>query len=220
MIPFWKRWLSYVVPFVLEKAKGEIHDELRLILTRGHLEVEGEDANYSYGTNHYAWRNVLRDMEVLWEKATHYLILGFGCGTIASLIDHPECHVVGIEKEPVLLKWFYRYFQDLLRGTYEIIQMDVNEFVPEGNQKYDAILIDLFIGTQIPKEFLSLSFVEKWKAYLSYEGVIVMNFLETYQEQSGFARKLNQEIGGMLLSYYPNLFWVYRKQETNANFVP
>lgn len=211
MIPWWKKALSYFSPVVVERQKGVLHRELRLVYTRGHLEVEGEDANYSFGTNHDAWHFVLRQTKEQWERGQCFLILGFGCGTIASLIDGEARHIVGVEKEKVLLEWFNTHFAPMLKGRYRLVCGDALEFIQETKHRYDGVLIDLFVGTRVPSSFLSIAFLEAVLSRVKEGGVVIMNVLEIHWEQLRFARDLQGGIGGTLLSYYPNLFWVFRK---------
>jgi spermidine synthase len=61
-------------------------------------------------------------------------------------------------------------------GAMRIILADGAEYVRERKGKYDVIMLDAYIFTSIPKQFLSMSFVNDAYEALAPDGVLAVNY--------------------------------------------
>jgi spermidine synthase len=129
-------------------------------------------------------------MEHIWEKAlaqikneltkngkpfpNSALILGLGAGNNVRQLKKywPKIITTGIEIDPVLLSIGNKYF-DLNKNAVEIILTDVTQF--KTHKKFDLILVDLFVGSLVPRKFEEPSFLNKIEKWLSPEGSVIFN---------------------------------------------
>ncbi|PIS14367.1 hypothetical protein COT64_03050 [Candidatus Shapirobacteria bacterium CG09_land_8_20_14_0_10_39_12] len=133
------------------------------------------------------------------------LILGLGCGNAAKIVSErfPDCKITGVEIDPEVIKIGKKYFQLGEIKNLEIVSTDAIKFVNTEykilNSKYNLILVDLYLGTQFPKEAESDEFLTNLKKILSDEGQIILNRLYYNQKLKAEADSFLQKIKGYFL---------------------
>lgn len=126
-------------------------------------------------------------MKKIWKPAMDYiketkrsvgnaLILGYGGGSVASLIHTywSSVAITGIEKDPMMVRLGLKYLD--LPQKDNIIFCDAYKF--KTNQVYDLVLMDLFINHQIPKKFTSKEFIKKLSLWTADSGLLIVNLID------------------------------------------
>lgn len=157
------------------------------------------------------WRKCL-----VWLKSNDFhlkkcLILGFGAGTAAKLTHDlwPKSKIVGIEIDPVMIKLGKKYF-GLTRNDAEIIIGDAHKEIQKLNlkkQRFDLILIDIFIEDRIPETFDSEEFFKTLLNCLSPNGVVIFNRLLS-EKYSKDLKQTNRK----LTKIFKNVFPIFTKR--------
>lgn len=138
---------------------------------------------------------------------SNVLILGLGCGTVARLISEkfPKAKITGIEIDPVVVEMGKKYFGLGEINNLEVVVADALKLRSEGgkwemcrevrSEKWDLILIDLYVGKGYPKEAESKEFITGVGNLLSEGGMAIFNRLsygEYDQPANEFSEKLRQ----------------------------
>ncbi len=195
-----QRLLSYVFPITLLKRKTKFQ-EIYVQLVEGKIQLNTNKANYSFGENHEAWEKILKIVK----PSDNILILGFGGGTIATLLSNYNIKkITGIEIDAELLEIYNKYFS-IKDENIKIITADAFKFVKDDNNYYDFILIDLFFEIYLPEELITENFLNNLMSLLRKGGKIVVNTLildKKSRKQNYEFRKLLSEINLSWESYY------------------
>ncbi len=81
-----------------------------------------------------------------------WLILGLATGTVAKIIaqKYAPLQMVGVEIDPLMLEVGYNYFGLDQIPNLEIVTADANDYVHQTKQKFDWVVIDTYVGDQLP----------------------------------------------------------------------
>lgn len=109
------------------------------------------------------------------------LILGLGGGTSVRQFNllFDDIHFTGVDIDPLLMDIGRQYFC-LDAPNVDPVVMDARRFVNTSHKKFDVILIDLFIGDQIPPHLMTIEFFSEMKSILRPGGIIAANFPPEY----------------------------------------
>ncbi|MBE9480460.1 MAG: hypothetical protein IMY69_02060, partial [Bacteroidetes bacterium] len=70
----------------IEKTSSQINPYLEIKKEKGKYILNSKNVNYSYGGLHKAFQKIFRKINLKEEKIKNVLILGFGAGSIASIL--------------------------------------------------------------------------------------------------------------------------------------
>jgi len=162
------------------------------------------------------------------------LILGLGGGTVVQLIaghsarphfcsrkkvkaQYPEAKIIGVEIDPEIVKIGKKFFGLDEFQNLKIITADAINWVEtcfndlnHCNEKFDLILVDLYIGDKFPPKAASDEFLKGIKKLLSKKGIAIFN-----QLKNGDEGKLQQNLTPIFsqvesLDLKTNLFLICR----------
>ena len=151
-------------------------------------------------------------------KPKNFLLLGLGGGAILHEVRKrwPECKITAVDIDPVMIEVARKYFRVDEIENLEIVNDDAVGFVfntsndqmnkrskkfyentkLQNNEitKFDAILVDCYVGDQVPDKLESLEFLRNLQMLLSEGGKIVFNRIvspkEAYLSTQNFIGKL------------------------------
>lgn len=178
IIPFWKKWMSYLTEVTLEHTTSHYNQELIVSMIDGRLQLSTREAIYSYEDKYDNFFETFRQME-LPEKA-NILLLGFGLGSIPFMLEkkfHKSYHYTGVEIDDVVIYLASKYVLPSLASEIELIQADALAYVAMDVNKYDIIAMDIFVSEKIPDIFQTNTFLEDLKESLAPGGVLLFNRL-------------------------------------------
>ena len=169
--------LSYLFPIRIEKTGSLWNPVLEIMLYNGKYILNSENTNYSFGTLYTLFKKIFRKLKLDWNNINNVLILGFGTGSIATIIYQykASCSITGVEIDHKVLELGKKYFQTNLLKNVTIHQGRADEFFESNQEKYDLIIIDAFIDTEVPKELETEQFLIKVKNALRPGGSVVFN---------------------------------------------
>lgn len=183
--PFFKSLLSYFVDIQLEFTSSEFNEDLYIFLSDGRYQLRTNKAIYSFEDKYVNFYKTFKALN--WEKINieKVLLLGLGLGAIPQMLEinfdkQFEYHIVEIDEEIINLAQKYT-LNDLKSPTY-VYEMDAEIFVDITEEKFDLIIIDIFIDRTVPKKFESSDFLEKLKYLLYDNGIILFNRLNSDNE--------------------------------------
>lgn len=141
-----QRLLSYAVPISAWQGEGR-YGTLKLAYESGHLVVNSARANQSWGALHEVWQQCFTEERIAESNPGNVLILGFGAGSIASILRKElalKSAITGVDGDPVMLDLARRTFQIERLGRLRLVEMDAMEFLTRVNGSFDLVLVDLF----------------------------------------------------------------------------
>lgn len=71
-----------------------------------------------------------------------------------------KCPITGVELDGRVIDFAKKYFEIEKYANLKIVQADAFEYVQHCNEKYDLIVIDLFVGDTVPAAFSSEAFIQ------------------------------------------------------------
>jgi spermidine synthase len=146
----------------------------------GKYVLNTKNANYSFASLHRVFRKALQSINIKEKEIKSILVLGGGAGSIPEIVYNefnlnPKMDAVEIDAKVIELGT--KYFNLNQFENLNIIIDDALKFVKSTNNRYDLILVDVFIGLDVPNEFLTQYFLEQIKSLLSDRGEVLFNFV-------------------------------------------
>ncbi len=132
-----------------------------------------------YQTAFYTIRMWHKALKRLPKKANikNVLILGLGAGgNIFQLYKKfPYCQITAIEFDPVMAEIAQKTFLSKVKRQPRIILGNVLEILPGLNEKYDLILIDLFVGKKPSQVVINDILISRLQQLLQFSGYLLLN---------------------------------------------
>ncbi|MCX7551501.1 spermidine synthase [Xanthomarina sp. F2636L] len=169
------RLISYFYP-ITKKIESDINGTLEITWYNGKKHLNTKNANYSYGSLQRILKFGLEKIEL--SNVNSVLLLGLGGGSVIQTLRKDfnyKKNITAIEIDPTIINIAKDEFQLQNNQQLEIICADALQYIEENKSTFDLIIIDLFIDTQVPKQFLDLPFWENILQRKSTNGVILFN---------------------------------------------
>lgn len=145
------------------------------------------------------------------------LILGTGAGSAAKVIHNffPEAKITGIEIDPIMIKMGKKYFNLSTVKNLEIKICDAISLVTNHQSlvaSFDLILVDLYLGDEVPEKAKSEKFIKGVKKCFSPSGRAIFNRLyygRKKKEANEFGSRLEKIFSQVKEVHSPsNLFFI------------
>src|SRR3989344_6658945 len=195
---------------ILEEVTSPINGKIQVVRSLGlgnYIQVEG--LTQSGGVVNEVWKTTLWKLKNKRTKELkNCLILGLGGGSAAKLVrkfwpaspnrGEPDAKITGVEIDPIMVNLGKKYLKMDAVGVDVIID-DAYKFVANSSklraQSYDLILVDLYIGYDVPEKFQSENYIHLVRSLLVRSGTAVFNrlyFGEKRKEAEKFGEKLEK----------------------------
>ena len=185
-IPFWKRWLSYLIEYELECLESDHGHELSLCLSDGRFQLNSQNAIYSWEDKYDNFYKAFDKMK--WDRLSgdEFLSLGFGLGSIAQMLEKnfdKKFHYTGVELDENVIYLAEKYILHQLKSSVQIIQAPAEIFVETTEEQYNMITIDVFINDKIPEAIRNHDFLNSCNMLLAPNGLLLMNVLSNKKSE-------------------------------------
>lgn len=163
--------LSYIIPQRVYETSTRYNKkiEVREINGKNVLLVNGIEQTGSYSEK--LWRTGLQGMH-----PKDVLVFGVGGGTVFR--KFPESRITGVDLDGEILHIAKKYFG--LHNT-TLIKRDARLF--DTNKKYDLVIVDLYIGNDVPEFVTTKDFLLKCKRFLRNGGQMVINYFSEKDQE-------------------------------------
>jgi len=162
---------------ILDEKTSKYNGTLKVIrdYTWGTYIVAG-GLTQSGGIINGIWKGALRKIWREKPEVKNCLILGLGGGTSARLVhaNWKEAKIIGVDIDSVIVDLGRKYLR-LDESNVKIQIGDALKFVENSKEKFDLILVDLYVGDKFPVEFEREEFVKKIKKITNKNGIVVFN---------------------------------------------
>jgi spermidine synthase len=173
----WRRWFPEWFP--LEKAVTP-YQRLEVVRQKGRLVLNAPHTNYSFGSLHEVFQSAFRQLHPDYGKIESVLILGFGAGSVAHILQKENgcpCSVTGVEIDKKVIEWAKKYFRLDELQHLQLYCDDASAFLSKNANRYSLIVTDLFLDHRTPDKFLTPGFLQKLKEHLLPNGIVLFNYL-------------------------------------------
>ena len=176
-------------PRVVTTVNSRFSGQIRVMQTGGQKYIATGVLTQSGG------RPVIKSLSKTYNlKPRTCLILGLAGGTVAGIISKafPGIRIVGVEIDPVMIDLGKKYLGLDQIPNLEIIKADANSYIRNLNLNFDFVLVDLYLGDQIPQFVYS----EKFLGQLGQLGkLVVINHLFYDPPKRQTAEELVKKLG-------------------------
>jgi len=191
--------LSYLYPVTVEVTSSKYNPLLEIEFYTGKYSLNSKNTNYSYGTLHILFNRVFRRLKLNWSNINNVLILGFGTGSIASIISSikSDCLIDGVEIDEKVIELGEKYFNT---GSFKNVKIHcaaADKYIEECKKNFDIIILDAYIDMIIPPELETEKFLVNIKNTLNPGGLVIFNkafFSEKMNDQIHYLKKLYEKI--------------------------
>jgi len=178
-IPWYKYLLSFFYLVTVKRLDTTLNPGLSLQMEAGRLLLNTSNANYSYGNMHTVFERVFEHIEIEKYPPSKLLILGLGAGSVIDILQRQygfEPDITAVELDPAIIDCL-PYWETLQLDKTKIICGDAFEVVRKISEKFDLIIIDLFIDLDVHSGIHDLIFLEQIKQLLNVEGTVLLNYI-------------------------------------------
>jgi len=193
---------SFFVPIKVEEREGAVTPRLEIYLSKGRYVLDAVRVNYSFGGLDTVFRKAFSQFHVQKREIANALILGFGAGSVASILCEEyqkAVHLTGVEKDPVVIDLAKKYFRMERYKDLVLHLEDAGDFVERCNQQFDLIVVDVFVGAEVPQQFKQEKFLSRLGRLLAPQGICFFNVAihneEVRTECQNLVKKMESLIG-------------------------
>lgn len=169
----------------LEEYESSVSGPLELWLVNGRKVLNSEQANYSYDSLHRVFRKTFRALDLAPAPPREVLILGFGAGSVASILHKEynfDCRITGVDLDPLLFHIAEQHFGMHPSARLELHTEDALLFMEQNQKRFDLLVADIFIDADVPATVTRTSFIQNCLDALLPGGCFIMNFIVTDTE--------------------------------------
>ncbi|CAM3500457.1 fused MFS/spermidine synthase [Aequorivita lipolytica] len=169
-----KKLISYIWP-TTRRFSSEINGTLEVTYINGKKVLDTENANYSYGSLQKILEIGLTKVDL--KSVENLLLLGMGGGSVINSLKKMGFYEVifAVELDPEIIKIAKNEFNIKEAGNLIIIQANAAKYVKNCAEKFQLIIIDLFIDIKVPTIFYGKEFCENVSNLLDSDGSIIFN---------------------------------------------
>lgn len=183
---------------ILDEKDSPINGRIVVVKNPGlgvYIQVEG--LTQSGSVVYDIWNTMLKKVKKDKPEVDDCLVLGLGGGSAAKLVRKywKNANIVGVDIDPIFVEFGEKYMQ-LDRVGADIHIQDATLFIKENKKKYDLILVDMYVGYEVPEKFTKPSFIKDIKEMLKEDSLAVFNrlfFDEKRKIAEKFSKKLDKE---------------------------
>ena len=205
-----KRVLSFLLPIKIHQKKSVYSKNLEVTWNNGHLVLDSENTNYSFGSLQRVLKKGLK--YIGYERIQNFnsiLVLGVAGGSVIETLKKEvkfEGKITGVEIDADVIELATKYFG---LGNYKnvsIVNDDAFEFVLKTKEKYDLIIIDIFQDTTMPNFLFEDFFINRINFLLNVNGFILFNTMVLdYQERRRNVDYKNKFDSNYSIRLYPKI---------------
>lgn len=191
-----QRILSFLFPVKIWKGSGTHNEVLELFLSNGEWQLATADAIYSDGTR---YRPLAKAFNLLGQRLAaveRVLLLGSGMGSGVQILRkmgfHPDFVLVDADQR-ILELASLSLGKD--RTTY--VCADAAQFVAQCTNRFDLIIVDVFIGRTVPSFVSDEGFIKKCRSMVHTGGTLVINYMLNSDEDKLRYQMLKSQLSDM-----------------------
>ena len=161
------------------------------------MELYPKKASYSFEDKYDNFYNSFEQIDLQKLPGKDVLILGFGLGSIPVMLEkyfNKDYNYTGVEIDESVIYLASKYGIHDLSSYIQIIQSDAYEFLKVNEQKFDLIIMDVFIDDTIPDLMQKEVFLQLITTHLNEGALFMYNRLAYTKEDLKKSNKFYEQI--------------------------
>lgn len=171
----WRKNLSYIFPLT-KMVQSEVSGRLEVGWVDGKKVLNCRRVNYSYGGLQKALNYGLEQIPL--KSVGSVLVLGMGGGSVIESLRKKFNYskiIVAVELDPVIIQIAEEDFEITKHKNLEVVCADALAFIKTVKHSFDLIIVDLFVGKNVPKKFYSKAFWQDIENRTNKNGKVLFN---------------------------------------------
>lgn len=199
---------------ILEEVESPYNGKIQVVKTLEGTRILVGGISQSGWLVRNIWDRALKKIRDTFPAVQDILILGLGGGSLAELIQKywPQAKVIGVDIDPLIVNLGKKYLNLAKVKNLEFIEEDAGKWVAKQKKKFDLVLVDIYKGEKIPKQFKEEKFIVQVGKLLKPKGVSAFNHLYSYND-----KKDAHLLGEKLRKFFPAIVSIC--PEANIIFV-
>ncbi len=176
----WQHYLSYLSDQVLESGPSDHTENISVVLRDGRLLLTANDAVYSWEDKYYNFRHAFEHLDWDGLPGTDTLLLGLGLGSVPQMLEEHfgrELHLTAVEYDATIVALAEHYLLYRLSTPIQTVVADAAQYVAQTGDRFDLILVDLFVDDAVPQGFAGEGFLRECARLLNPGGCLISNRL-------------------------------------------
>jgi spermidine synthase len=194
MLTFWQKLQSLFYPVSIRNSPGTGQPAPELFYYHGRYMLATANAVYSDGAYYRPLVAAFTSpvLKPCLAAVQRVLVLGTGLASAVHVLHrygyHPHFTLVEIDAQA--LDWAMEFLPAESAGQVVPVCANAAEFIEADKETYDLIIIDIFLGLEVPEFVTQSHFVARCKARLLPQGCVVLNYMVNRQEDTLKAKTL------------------------------
>lgn len=167
---------------VLKEKTSKYNGDVRVLNTFGSgIYIQSNGLTQSGGIVKTIWKKAIKNLISQGADIKSCLILGLGGGTVSGLVREfwPNAEITGVDIDQIIVD-FGLEFMNLGEQDINIVVGDANNYIKgliRKKQKFDLVIVDLYKGDVLPKQFDSYDFIGNISKVTENRGYSIFNRL-------------------------------------------
>jgi spermidine synthase len=198
----WRYIKSFLSEEVVEVGQSQYSPGLQVWYAYGRKMLNTAKVNYSFGKLDAVFRSAFHQLKIEEQGIQNVLLLGLGAGNVPAILEeyNPAPRIVAVEIDPEVIRLAEAHFGLKERPRLEVELADATEFVFRCAERFDMVIVDVFIDDQVPEAACTEEFLQQLGRLLNPEGLLLFNRLghtdALLQQTLDFGRKMISTLPG------------------------
>lgn len=205
----WEKLKYFLRYYTIKEGRSPINGLYKVVmwLNRPRLVIGG--MVQSGGAARKIWHKAIHHLKTKRKKIRRVLIIGLGCGDVAFEIrrHYKKAKMTGVEIDPHIVELAQCYFDLATVKNLNISVADGIKYVEKLTRtkrlaKFDLIIVDAFLGNEMPRSFKTKAFFRQLAKLLTHDGVVIYNHLfygQFRQKAEKFIKDMETTFGRVTL---------------------
>lgn len=175
---------SYIFDLPVEKKNSNYSGEVVVSIHEGQYKLSTQNAIYSFGKKYTSFDIAFQAIQVQQRNINEVLVLGFGLGSVVDLLEKQNTisSIIAVDIDEVIIDLAKKYLHTPLKSKVKFICADAIDYVSQETNKFDMLIVDLFIDDETPMPFMQADFLRKLKNLLSEDAVLLFSKIDDLQK--------------------------------------
>lgn len=174
----------FLLPHIVLRTSSRYNPDIRVVREWGGTKLLVNGSRQSGPYIRMLWEKAFRGLRLSEQtNVRSILVLGIGGGTVIELLAkrYPQANITAVDIDQTIIDIAKNYFYIDHIPRLSIVRADARAF--SSAKRFDRIIVDLFIGREIPPFVSQAAFYTRLKKMLSQHGIVVVNFLRELEYQ-------------------------------------
>jgi spermidine synthase len=198
---------SYFFPQTIAISHSQYNASIRIIKRFGKNELYVNGIQQSGPYTVRLWKTGLQTVFDRPPKIVkNILIFGVGGGTLFEILfrQFPDAHITAIDIDKQIIELYKTYFLIENHSNLTLLPVDAKKYIVDiirTKNTYDLIIVDLYIGNDVPEFVTDGSFLTSLKRITATGGIFIWNYFSVHN-QSRNSRMLLDRLSSLYHRVY------------------